>query len=90
MVRTTAANGTRELNVTGSVNAYDNGLFEPFKDIGDPIKIDEEAGAIHPSDEPWRTPTIVRSPYDGKVLTKRFLGQVERGDAVIQIATDAK
>ncbi len=85
-----AANGTRELNVAGSVYAYDNGLFEPFKDIGDAVTIDEETGAIHHPDEPWREPAIVRSPYGGMILSKRFLGQVERGDAVFQIATDAK
>jgi predicted deacylase len=82
--------GTREVKVVGSVYAYDNGLFEPYKDIGDSIRHDEEAGAIHFPDEPWREPVIVRFPFDGMVLCKRFMGQVERGDAVYQIATDAK
>ena len=54
------------------------------------VKIDEETGAIHYPDEPWREPTLVRSPYDGMVLCKRFLSHVERGDAVFQIAADAK
>jgi predicted deacylase len=85
-----AANGTRELNVAGSIYAYDNGLFEPFKEIGDTVRTGEETGAIHHPDEPWREPTLVHSPYDGMVLCKRFMSQVERGDAVFQIATDAK
>lgn len=83
-------NGTRELNVAGSIYSYDAGLFEPYKGIGDDVAADDAVGVIHHPDEPWREPTIVLSPYNGMVLCKRHLGQVTRGDAVYQIATDAK
>lgn len=84
-----AAKGTRELNTCGSIYAYDNGVFEPFKEIGDEVTKGESAGAIHSPDTPWRAPAPVSSPYDGIVLCKRALGRVQRGDAVYQIAADA-
>ncbi len=83
------AHGTRELNAKGSVYAYHNGLFEPFKGIGDPVAKDEIVGAIHHPDTPWQEPDLVPSPHEGIVLSIRALGQVERGDAVYQIAADA-
>lgn len=85
-----SSNGTRELNVVGSIYAYATGLFEPYKDIGDDVVANDAVGAIHHPDEPWREPTIALSPYSGMVLCKRHLGQVTRGDAVYQIATDAQ
>lgn len=84
------SNGTRALNVAGSVYAYDAGLLEPYKDIGDEIATGDAVGAIHHPEEPWRDPTVVASPYSGVVLCKRHMGQVARGDAVYQIATDAE
>ena len=38
--------GTRELNAMGSVYAYQNGLFEPGKDIGDPLLIGADCGDV--------------------------------------------
>ena len=83
------ARGTRELNVSGSVYAYDSGLFEPLKGIGDPVGTGEVVGRVHTPDTPWNMPTDVISPHTGIVLCKRVPGQVERGDALFQIAYDA-
>ncbi len=83
------ARGTRVLHAEGSIYAYDIGLFEPYKDIGDPVNAGEEVGAIHFVDAPNREPVTVDSPYSGIVLCKRTLGQVACGDAVFQIARDA-
>ncbi|MDJ0944405.1 MAG: succinylglutamate desuccinylase/aspartoacylase family protein [Kiloniellales bacterium] len=83
-----AANGTRELRVQGSVYAYDFGVFEPFKELGDEVESGDATGAIHHPEEPWREATIVRSQLDGMVLCKRAPGRVARGDCVFQIATD--
>ncbi len=83
------AQGTRELNARGSVYAYHHGLFEPVKDIGDPVSQSEVVGVVHHPDTPWQDPDPVHSPYEGIVLCKRALGQVGRGDAVFQIAADA-
>jgi predicted deacylase len=84
------ARGTRELHAKGSVYAYHVGLFEPFKDIGDPVAKDEVVGVIHHPDTPWQEPDPVASPHEGIVLCKRALGQVVRGDAVFQIAADVE
>ncbi|MCC0036706.1 MAG: succinylglutamate desuccinylase/aspartoacylase family protein [Hoeflea sp.] len=82
--------GTRELNAKGSIFACENGLFEPFIDIFDTVEQGEIVGEIHYPDTPWRAPDPVSSPYEGMVLCKRMLGQVRRGDALFQIAADAK
>jgi predicted deacylase len=81
--------GTREVNVCGSIYAYDGGLLEPLKGIGDEVAENEIVGLIHHPDTPWQPADELRSPYAGLVLCKRALGQVERGDAVFQIAKDA-
>ncbi len=44
---------------------------------------------IHHPETPWQDSNSLRSPYEGIVLCKRALGQVQRGDAVFQIADDA-
>ena len=83
-----AARGTRELQVSGSVDAYDSGVFEPLKEPGDTVGQGEQIGAIHHPEEPWRDPVTICSPYDGIALAKRFMGRVQRGDCLYQIATD--
>lgn len=82
--------GTRECHSAGSVFARDVGLFEPFKEIGEDVGMSESTGRIHFPDQPDRPPADVPSPFDGLVLCKRALGRVEIGDAVFQIAQDAK
>ena len=86
--RPSPANGTREVNVLGSVYTYDSGLLEPLKDIGDTVAENEVVGLIHHPDTPWEKADELRSPYAGIILCKRALGQVERGDAAFQIAKD--
>lgn len=84
------ANGTRELHARGSVYAYDKGVFEPFKDIGDAVNVGEAVGVVHSVGAVDRAPIEVISPFAGIALCKRAMGQVERGDAVLQVAGDAK
>lgn len=81
--------GTRELNVHGSVYAYDAGLFEPLKAIAEEVAEGEVAGLIHHPGTPLAPPTKITSPYAGIVLCQRAMAQVVRGDAVYQIAADA-
>lgn len=88
--RPDVANGTRELQATGSVSAYDAGLFEPYLEPGDEVAEGDEAGAIHHPEEPWREPSIIRVTHTGIILCKRFPSQVERGDYLYQIAIDLK
>jgi predicted deacylase len=84
-----AQRGTRELHSQGSVYAYDVGIFEPVLNIGAPVAKQDLVGLIHTPLVPWAPPIEIRSPYDGIVLCKRAMGQVQRGDAVAQIARDA-
>jgi len=84
-----APRSSRALNAQGSVFAYDSGLLELLKDIGDPVTSGDTIAFIHDLATPWRAPIPVTSPYDGIVLAKRHLTQVTRGDAVVQIAQDA-
>lgn len=83
------ARGTRALNAKGSIYAYDSGLFEPLKDIGDPVTEGEIVAMLHHPETPGRCLTEIASPYGGVVLAMRAMAQVQRGDAVYQIAVDA-
>lgn len=83
------AQGTRELNVRGSIYAYGAGLFEPLKAISDPVREGEIVARIHHPDTPGKAPDAVTSPFAGIVLCQRAMAQVQRGDALFQIAADA-
>nr|WP_255564131.1 succinylglutamate desuccinylase/aspartoacylase family protein [Mameliella sp. CS4] len=82
------AQGTREVQARGSVYAYDPGIFEPFKQIADPVAAGDPLGQIHDPLRPWAEPIEVLSPLAGFLLAKRVPGRVSRGDAVAQIASD--
>lgn len=84
-----AARGTRKLNTKGSIYAYDAGVFEPLKGIGDPVFAGEAVAFIHHPETPGRKPVEITSPHEGIVLAMRALARVERGDALFQIAADA-
>ncbi|MBT8411899.1 MAG: succinylglutamate desuccinylase/aspartoacylase family protein [Octadecabacter sp.] len=81
--------GTRTLQALGSIYAYQSGLFEPLKGIGDTVSTGENVARIHHPETPGRKPDVVASSHDGIVLAMRALTQVRRGDAVYQIAKDA-
>jgi len=80
--------GTRELTAKGSVYAYSCGLLEICKEIGESVQLDEIVAHIHHPDDPTKQPTPVKSNYTGIVLCKRHMCQVEKGDAIVQIASD--
>ncbi len=84
-----APQGTHMLHAKGSVYAYEPGVFEPCKGIGDSVQEGETIAVIHHPETPGRTPDPVVSPYEGMVLAIRALAQVTRGDALYQIAADA-
>lgn len=85
-----APRGTREVYALGTIAAREAGLFEPFRDIAEEVGAGEIVGQIHHPDAPWKTPDPVRSPHSGMVLAKCAMGQVRRGDAIFQIAGDAR
>lgn len=82
------ARGTRALHAKGSIYAYETGLFDPLKGIGDPVAKGEIVAMLHHPETPGQRPTEIASPYDGIVLAMRAMAQVQRGDAVYQIAAD--
>ncbi|MGH1578800.1 succinylglutamate desuccinylase/aspartoacylase family protein [Planktotalea sp.] len=85
-----ATRGTRELNAQGSIYAYSTGLFEPLKEIGEDVAKGELVAFIHRPDTPEAEPEKITSPYAGIALCKRAMAQVKRGDALFQIASDAR
>jgi predicted deacylase len=85
--------GTRLLHVGGAdyfVYATESGVVEPLVELGDTVKKDQPAAAIHFSHTPWREPEIVRFERDGFVLCKRIPGRTERGDCLFHLGTDYK
>ena len=84
-----APRGTREVTASGSIYAYEAGLFEPLKTIGSPVAKGELVARIHHPATPGKPATEVRSTFDGLVLCLRAMAQVRRGDAVYQIAAEA-
>ncbi len=85
-----AAQGTRALNVRGSIYAYEAGVFEPLKSIGDDVATGETVARIHHPATPGKAPDTVTSPYSGLVLAMRAMAHLQRGDALYQIAADAE
>lgn len=83
-----APRGTRVLNAQGTLFAYEAGVFEPLKGIGDTVSSTEIVARIHHPETPGRDPCEVRSPHSGIVLAMRSLALVQRGDALFQIAAD--
>jgi predicted deacylase len=68
--------------------APDNGLFEPYVELGDDVKAGQAAGAVHFPDTPWREPTIAHFERDGVVVCKRIPGRTERGDCLFHLGSD--
>lgn len=84
------AQGTRFLNTKGSIYAYEQGLFEPLKRIGEQVSEGEVVARIHAPETPGRPAKDILSPYSGIVLAMRAMAQAKRGDALYQIAADAR
>ena len=80
------------LVVVGGADYYvygpDDGLFEPFVELGDTVEGGQPAGAVHFPDTPWREPSIASFGRSGLVICKRVPGRVERGDCLFHLATD--
>jgi predicted deacylase len=68
--------------------APDNGLFEPYVELGDDVRAGQAAGAVHFPDTPWREPTIAHFERDGVVVCKRIPGRTERGDCLFHLGSD--
>lgn len=69
-------------------SALDNGLFEPFKALGDKVKKGEALGQIHYVEYPDRVPLVHYADHTGTVLCKGVPGLVAKGDCLVVIAED--
>jgi predicted deacylase len=68
--------------------APDEGLFEPFVELGDEVTAGQPCGQVHFVDNPARPPEPVAFRRAGTVICKRHPGRVIRGDCVAHLATD--
>jgi predicted deacylase len=85
------ATPTRIMEVAGEdyyCYATDDGLFEPYVELGDSVSAGQPAGALHTPETPWRAPVEVFFERDGLVLCKRVPGRSRRGDCLFHLASD--
>jgi len=83
-----AAHGTRALNVRGSIYAYEAGVIEPIKAVGESVAEGETVALIHDPETPGEISDVVLLPHAGIALAMRAMARVRRGDALYQIAAD--
>lgn len=82
---------TRVMEVGGSdyyVHAPQDGVFEPYAELGAEIAGGDTAGFVHCPEDPRRTPAEVHFARSGFVLCTRPLARVRRGDCLYHLATD--
>ena len=70
------------------VMSPDDGLFEPFFELGDACEQGAPIGQVHYPHHVEKEPWVVHATRDGAVLSKRPPGTVRRGDNVAIIAQD--
>jgi predicted deacylase len=75
-------------DVSCYVIAPDDGLYEPFVDLGDKIESGQPLGQVHYPHHNDVSPWLVTSPKSGFLLCKRPTGKVQRGDNIAIIAQD--
>jgi predicted deacylase len=68
--------------------AYEAGLFEPHRELGETVAPGDLAGLVQFPDTPWREPAPVHFTGAGLVVCKRVPARVERGDCVYHLASD--
>ena len=69
-------------------HAGDDGLFEPYVELGDTVAEGQAAGAVHFPETPWREPALQSFDAAGYVICKRIPGRVMRGDCLFHLGVD--
>jgi len=69
-------------------SARDNGLYEPFKGLGDEVEEGDPLGQIHFIENPERQPLVHRATRSGMIVCKGVPGLVEKGDCLVVIGED--
>lgn len=70
------------------VMAPDDGLYEPFVELADPIESGRPIGQVHYPQHSDKEPWLTYAPRSGFLLCKRPPGWVKRGDNVAILAQD--
>lgn len=88
-----APGGTRLMRSLGRLNsvyAPENGLFQPFVNVGDAVTRGQPAGRLLFHDTPMREPVSLTFPADGVVSCRRFPTITARGDCLFNLMTDIR
>lgn len=72
----------------GYVMALDNGLYEPFVEVGEALEKGQVIGRIHDLEQIDRPPAEAVAPRAGLLIIRAGRGQVRRGDTIGVIAVD--
>ncbi|HEX5326650.1 MAG TPA: N(2)-acetyl-L-2,4-diaminobutanoate deacetylase DoeB [Acetobacteraceae bacterium] len=67
--------------------ATEDGLIEPCKDLGDPVRAGEVLARIHPVGRTGLAPAEYRAALDGLLAARHFPGLVKAGDCITVVAT---
>ena len=62
------------------------GIYEPFFELDDEVKVGDSIGQVHFVEQPLRAPEVVRAQRSGHIIGLRSPGQVEAGDCVALVA----
>ena len=67
--------------------AFEDGLVEQVKDLGDPVRKGDVVALVHPIRQTGRAPFEYRAALDGIVAARHFPGLVKTGDCLAVVAT---
>jgi N-alpha-acetyl-L-2,4-diaminobutyrate deacetylase len=70
------------------VPALDEGLYEPFVDLGDEVAAGQAIGQMHFVADPAREAVVHHAAAAGLVICRRVPGPTKRGDNLIVVAQD--
>jgi N2-acetyl-L-2,4-diaminobutanoate deacetylase len=69
-------------------SARDNGLYEPFRGLGDEVEKGQPLGQLHFIETPERPPLLHHAGRSGVILCKGVPGFVGKGDCLAVVAED--
>jgi len=69
------------------VFAQDDGLLEPYVDLGDPIRAGDVIARVHPIVRTGQAPAEYHAKLDGVLAARHFPGLVKMGDCLAVVAT---
>lgn len=68
------------------IYSYDDGLFEPYVQLGDQVRVGQIAGAIHNPKKPWEAPHEIFFEDSGLVFSIRSKAPTLLGDSLYMLA----